>query len=512
MSLPTSPKTDGVAVENGELGSCTAAVYPIRSAEKIREFSEMARAHASYSASVISQLREDPVYLRKEVETRISRGIDLLPDIDENCLELASLLSNPRYVAQKTRAVIFTGLVELALWSLISLNLDEAKKVDESATPYLTPEQRQPPLNAAVHLAFIALTSMKTTLVNAIILNEGWDLRRFFRRAELFDPDRGIGDDGTFAFQLHGDLYDLGMSADLRGACIRWAVKSNTSDIAVLASIQWDLSCAFSQASQEELSCVDEFLLDRLSTFKDFCDFWGLCDMNQPGLLDAVQLHTLDGGRSQIRRILRKAAFEKRIKSIESLIEAPVFKAIWKEIDALAKKSGGKTLEQIVGYAPTAAPRWKVSTPNPSPRTKPLPLSSPRRSQPLRTSGNDNYIQPPPAKIKPYYKPGTSSAEPSTHLRHKPKVKSRPQSEPSAHISPRDEGTEVVAPLLEEEGAQERATPLFWVSKEVYDTFEKMFCGGRIKGLVTCEEFEKTSRYVEGTLSSAPPTYRKEVE
>ena len=44
---------------------------------------------------------------------------------------------------------------------------------------------------------------------------------------------------------------------------------------------------------------------------------------------------------------------------------------------------------------------------------------------------------------------------------------------------------------MEKEGAQTPPLPVFWVKKDVYDTFEKLFLGGKVKGTIDTWEFEK---------------------
>lgn len=50
----------------------------------------------------------------------------------------------------------------------------------------------------------------------------------------------------------------------------------------------------------------------------------------------------------QTEAILKKALFEKHIKSIESLGKRTVFGKIWKDVDACFQKAAQKHIEQVV--------------------------------------------------------------------------------------------------------------------------------------------------------------------
>ena len=107
--------------------------------------------------------------------------------------------------------------------------------------------------------------------------------------------------------------------------------------------------------------------------------------------------------------------------------------------------------------------------------------------------------EPEPAKIKPYYETGPvlpPSDEVERPKRHGPKVKTRP-SPPSPPGTVQDDTTVTVRKKKEEETPTPTPPlPVFWVKKDVYDTFEKLFLGGKVKGTIDTWEFEKVKIHV----------------
>jgi len=105
-----------------------------------------------------------------------------------------------------------------------------------------------------------------------------------------------------------------------------------------------------------------------------------------------------------------------------------------------------------------------------------------------------------PAKIEPYYRSSRDfqpSDEAEQPKRQGPKVKTRPIANPLTPPSIAQEPTTSIT-VREKEEEEEAGTPplpVFWVKKDVYDTFEKLFLGGKVKGTIDTWEFEKVNAH-----------------
>jgi hypothetical protein len=151
-----------------------------------------------------------------------------------------------------------------------------------------------------------------------------------------------------------------------------------------------------------------------------------------------------------VQKILEKATIERHFKNIGSLDKPTVLEKVWKEFNTLSNKECGMPIQQVIIWPLVFRKVYKVIFPSlldlrrslqehipspafvpPSRRPRP-PLPPPlpaiaRRPYVLRTE--DDYAIPPPADIRPCYRPGrilTPSNELERQQRAGPKMKTRP--------------------------------------------------------------------------------------
>jgi hypothetical protein len=92
----------------------------------------LAYAEAYFYGIQFLQLRSEPSLLRSIVEEQAAECPELIPDANRNAPTLESLLSNSRFVSQKTRFAIHNHLIHVGTWSTIAKYLQDVVKLDRT--------------------------------------------------------------------------------------------------------------------------------------------------------------------------------------------------------------------------------------------------------------------------------------------------------------------------------------------------------------------------------------------
>lgn len=91
----------------------------------------LAEAECQFWATQYLQLRNEPEYLRQQVESEARTRPELVPDGQGNAPTPEQLLNIPRYVGQQTRYVIHNVLMHLGTWRVVAEYLNDIANLDE---------------------------------------------------------------------------------------------------------------------------------------------------------------------------------------------------------------------------------------------------------------------------------------------------------------------------------------------------------------------------------------------
>ncbi|KAJ7149886.1 hypothetical protein C8R43DRAFT_1107618 [Mycena crocata] len=466
------------------------------SAKALQRLAESERAFYAMQAR---QLRADPAFLRKQVETAAEHRPELAPDEQGNGRTPAEILTNPRYVAQQTRFIINNTLTAVNHWMVISKYLADVAALDETKGRFGAQRKREELMSCVNCMLRQAIESTERRVRYGIVVNS--HLSKFWCRA--FDHPDWEGarmvvlkdSDATKDYLPY--LKDL----SLDGSLVRFASQDFVCSATYTArDLRRNLLKAFFEAPAETIETLDDYLVENLSELNRLEDFLELINHPEEDKTPKDERYTKFARATQLsQKILTKTTLEKFIKTSASLEVPTVFAKIWKEIDGVSMKDAKTKIEQVLGFAPVAS-RWstpialpiEVEQSDETTRAQQVPSLDEPKPEAIPESVEEDAPKPEhrpkipqvelePAKIAPYRTqvelPPVVEAGPP---RQGPKVKTKGVAADSTSAPVNGAATQQASkPVL----------PAFTVSKRVYDVFARIFSDEGEKGQLKFTEF-----------------------
>lgn len=126
-----------------------------------RSLQFLATAETSFYSTQALQLRNEPLFLRGEIEAAATSRLELIPDAQGNAQTSAQLLNSSRYVAQQARFTIANTLIAVGKWATIAKYLEDIADLDDEKGRFGAPKRRSELLSCAQFLVDSSLESFE---------------------------------------------------------------------------------------------------------------------------------------------------------------------------------------------------------------------------------------------------------------------------------------------------------------------------------------------------------------
>ncbi|KAF4605875.1 hypothetical protein EYR40_004666 [Pleurotus pulmonarius] len=391
---------------------------------KVAELARLAYSEAQFYAIQFRQLRNDPSFLREQVEEEAWHRPELIPDAHGRAPTIRKLLSSPRFVAQVCRTVIHDLLNHWGIWSAIANDLAEIETLDERRGGAEGSTRRGTLMEHAKLIARQGMEDLETQVKQGLVfhtLDGGswvrWRNYSDYSGAELErNPNRSHGFLTTFADQLLEGSLPRYVSPEVTWTRSKWTDGQRRALFQRL------------DEEPEHWETFDPYLAERLTRVQRLMDFTEM--LNFPTSDQGERDGSFEMGLIIAADTLNSVNLEQHIQNITSLGSASSFNMVWGDIDAAFEVEQQGTPEVVVGFVQSPS-RWYVL--GEELQISPRPVTPPMSQSTVRIACDE-----PPAFVG--------------IIRLQPRAAPQPEPEP-----------------------RPTALPVFRVSRKVYDTFKKIF-------------------------------------
>ncbi|KAL0958706.1 hypothetical protein HGRIS_014037 [Hohenbuehelia grisea] len=321
----------------------------------------LAYAEAYFYAVQLTQLRNEPAFLREQVESAAHYRPELLRDANGATPSIEHLLSKPHFIGQLARFTIHNMLSHLGVWDTIAKYLEDISNLDKTQGRLRAPGQRQAMLGDVKFMLEQEISLVEQRIQHGIIVYTS--ARRFWIRHSDLDDYAGVRIAINTA--MHDELMTTIASQSLEGALLRFAgyEQINTILNTTKTELRTDMLSFLGQATEAQQDDLGGYLSHQLTQLKRLLDFLAMInhpvDVLAPPRLDS-RCHVLGLALHETHRIIsREVDLERYLPDIESLGNSSNLDAIWHSIDAAFLDSCGQLPESFIGFIPLA-PQWNV--------------------------------------------------------------------------------------------------------------------------------------------------------
>ncbi|KAL4262232.1 hypothetical protein AB1N83_007502 [Pleurotus pulmonarius] len=334
---------------------------------KVAELARLAYSEAQFYAIQFRQLRNDPSFLREQVEEEAWHRPELIPDAHGRAPTIRKLLSSPRFVAQVCRTVIHDLLNHWGIWSAIANDLAEIETLDERRGGAEGSTRRGTLMEHAKLIARQGMEDLETQVKQGLVfhtLDGGswvrWRNYSDYSGAELErNPNRSHGFLTTFADQLLEGSLPRYVSPEVTWTRSKWTDGQRRALFQRL------------DEEPEHWETFDPYLAERLTRVQRLMDFTEM--LNFPTSDQGERDGSFEMGLIIAADTLNSVNLEQHIQNITSLGSASSFNMVWGDIDAAFEVEQQGTPEVVVGFVQSPS-RCQQAAPQPEPEPRPTAL------------------------------------------------------------------------------------------------------------------------------------------